>query len=92
MIDILERDEMNEEAALMEKEMSNDHFHGTSKGCYLIDCEQFAEHEKGRATKVDGKECLTHRKRICRCGWEWHWHNGVDIMGIELKARAAWGQ
>jgi len=44
------------------------HFHSPEKGCRIVPKQQ---------GKILGLRCLTHKKDICRCGWEWHWHYGT---------------
>ena len=48
------------------------HFHSISKGCKIVDKDFIDDKRK----KIKGAYCKTHKKDICRCGWEWHWHGG----------------
>jgi len=51
------------------------YFHSSALGCRIIDCQ---------IGKLKQKYCKTHKKYICRCGYEWGHHFGSTIPGINL--------
>ena len=59
----------------------DNHFHSEKNGCKIIK----KEFKNSRGDKsIHGKYCLTHKKNLCRCGWEWSWHYG-DYSKILTK-------
>jgi len=55
-----------------------DHFHSKSKGCEI----KTYYKKKNFNFYYDHTKCLTHNKKICRCGFEFGWHNGEESCKI----------
>jgi hypothetical protein len=60
----------------MDKENSH-YFHSEEKGCKIKN-KKFNEIHYESKSIIKGAYCLTHKKDLCRCGWEWGWHGGTD--------------
>jgi len=67
----------------MQKEVIN-HFHCIKNGCEII-----IHYKKPRfgVVHIDYVKCKTHNKKICKCGWEWHWHNGENSCKLFPKGK-----
>ncbi|MEK6884465.1 MAG: hypothetical protein AABY22_32835 [Nanoarchaeota archaeon] len=59
-----------------EKEIEDTHYHNSIKDCFVI---------KKRQDSIDGAYCKTHKKLLCKCGWEWQWHYGEFFLSKKLK-------
>jgi len=55
------------------------HFHHISRGC-KIEPRLYNRFTGGRWAKICGGYCLNHKKELCRCGHEWHWHGGSYLF------------
>ena len=45
------------------------HYHSEAKGC-KIEPKKLTYKKGNRVFSIIGGYCKTHRKKICRCGWE----------------------
>ena len=55
--------------------MNHEHLHNVEKGCEITPKKQWGK-DSSRFI-ISGAYCKTHRIEICRCGWEWQWHDGT---------------
>ena len=68
-----ERNSILSEAEAMRVRELSPHFHSPNKGCEIIPITI-----KGTGNQyIKGGYCKTHKKEICHCGWEFHWHYGI---------------
>lgn len=57
-----------------ELKLDSQHFHHPKKGCLLI-----KTYGKGDLKhRVIYQTCKTHNVKVCRCGWEFGWHFGLE--------------
>jgi hypothetical protein len=49
------------------------HFHCIEKGCKIRSKVLLSTDHRSFA----GAYCMTHKKNICKCGWEFGWHGGT---------------
>jgi len=49
------------------------HFHSLEKGCVIIP----KRTKDVQGNYFNASYCVTHKKNICDCGWEWHYHGGI---------------
>jgi hypothetical protein len=54
----------------------NKHYHSIKKGCVIIEKPTLSKEIKrlGECYPMKTKYCNTHKKVICRCGWEFNFH------------------
>lgn len=65
---------MNKDNVEVEKDS---HYHSITKRCKIIARKYYVS--EGRCHLIGGY-CRTHKKEICRCGWEWYWHYGIHHL------------
>jgi len=72
---------MNQDFSLKTYNTQQDspHFHSPAKGCEVENKSFLTKSRFGKVRILGGKFCNTHRKDLCRCGWEWGWHYGTKI-------------
>ena len=59
---------------LSQKKVKNHHFHSKEKGC-KVKSFVFIRNKK-KNYPLFCKKCITHDKVVCKCGWEFCWHDG----------------
>lgn len=63
------------------------HFHDEQKGCNIRKTIAYYHKDRwGNSIPIyDIKQkCLTHNASVCRCGFEWGWHDVKDWEAKEL--------
>ena len=58
-----------------------EHFHDKESGCKI----KTYYKRKFFNWYHDHTKCLTHNKKICRCGWEVGWHNGENSCKLHKR-------
>ena len=63
---------------------TTNHFHCIKKGCKIV-----IHYKQPRfgVVHIDYVKCETHKKKICRCGWEFHHHFGEDTCKLYPKGK-----
>jgi hypothetical protein len=56
----------------------NKYYH-TDKRCLL---KKYTIARKGYTAELKGQWCKTHKKFICKCGWEFGWHYGIESKNL----------
>lgn len=59
-------------------------FHHPRFGCKLVS-KVYGTRGKKRH-RVFGGHCRTHEIDVCRCGWEWGWHDGINVISINAAS------
>ena len=67
-----------ENNGFIEKTITNIHYHSKMKGCEIVrrQWKYISKDNREEGRIISGGYCKTHKKEICKCGWEWHWHYG----------------
>ena len=60
-----------------------EHFHSEADGCEIKT--YYKKRLKFGFKVVDYYKCETHHIKICRCGWEYHWHYGENTKTEDLR-------
>ena len=60
-----------------------EHFHAKIYGCVIKIYYKKSNHNYF----VNYYKCETHRKKICKCGWEIHWHGGENSCKLFPKGK-----
>jgi len=63
---------MNRENEIEEQQKSI-YFHSKEKGCELVPSEVDIV-QGSKTTMLKCLYCKTHDTKICKCGWQWHYH------------------
>jgi hypothetical protein len=61
--------------------MKKDYYH-VPPGCKVIN-RRYHRDSAGSVGPIEGSYCRTHKKELCRCGWEWFHHYGTDSRSDE---------
>lgn len=67
---------------VFEIQQKSPYFHCLEKGCKIK--VKFIDTDKN-SVRIRGSHCITHRKDICQCGWEWGHHDGKEHKQIIIK-------
>ena len=60
--------------------LKHERFHSTFKGCDMRPSRFRGSLLKpGKWHYIQGQYCKTHKKIVCKCGWEFSWHGGVKV-------------
>lgn len=54
-----------------DKGFQSPRYHTPAKGCKIIN-------RSAKPTQNADYYCEVHRRRVCKCGWEWKWHYGTN--------------
>ena len=64
--------------------MNLQHFHNKLYGCEI---KIYYKKPKFGVVHINYVRCETHRKKICKCGWEIHWHGGENSCKLFPKGK-----
>jgi len=65
---------------LSELQQGNRHYHCAEKGCKIMPKDYYSREKH----IIHRSYCKTHKKELCRCGWEWHWHGGEHHLPLKI--------
>jgi hypothetical protein len=58
------------------------HFHCAKDGCKIV---IHYKRPKYGVVHINFVKCETHNVKICRCGFEWHWHGEENTCKLYPK-------